>query len=210
MSFLNSKKSSSYSYSLSMSSSSSASSELDVDQSSSSTKEVFILPKPDTLVWATEQSGFPRLTDFTFPFWTLDCPSWSWSKYVDDDEIFSRALDDDFLLLIEPYICSSTFRMRFALSGQPYYILISSFISALKALDKSLDAWASRYRHFFYACVWGQSSQAYERPTSTIDQTWGFYDIWDFYDTKLLPWKWGTSTEGTVIQGNDIIISPSG
>jgi hypothetical protein len=31
--------------------------------------------------------------------------------------------------------------------------LILSFISTLKALDKALDEWASRYRHFSYACI---------------------------------------------------------
>jgi hypothetical protein len=61
-------------------------------------------------------------------------------KSVDNNEIFSRALDDDFLLLLKSYICSSTFQRRLALLSQPYSISISSFISAQKALDKALDA----------------------------------------------------------------------
>jgi hypothetical protein len=61
-------------------------------------------------------------------------------KCVDDDEIFSGSLDDDLLLLLEPYICSSTFQRRLTLLSKPYSISISSFISALKALDKALDA----------------------------------------------------------------------
>jgi hypothetical protein len=73
--------------------------------------------------------------------------------YIDDDEIFSERFDDDLLSLLEPNICLSTFQKRFGLSSKPYFILISSFISALKTLDKALDTWASRYRHFFYACV---------------------------------------------------------
>jgi hypothetical protein len=60
--------------------------------------------------------------------------------YIDDDEIFSGILvDDDLLSLLEQNIFSSAFQRRFALSSQPYSISISSFISALKALDKSLD-----------------------------------------------------------------------
>jgi hypothetical protein len=68
MSFLNSTKSSYSSYSSSVSSSSS---ELDMEQSSSSAKEVSILPKLDSLVWETEQSGFPRLADFASLFGNL-------------------------------------------------------------------------------------------------------------------------------------------
>jgi hypothetical protein len=37
------------------------------------------------------------------------------SKSVDDDEIFSRTLDDDFLLLLEAYICLSIFQRRLPL-----------------------------------------------------------------------------------------------
>jgi hypothetical protein len=29
---------------------------------------IFVLPKPDTPVWKTELSDFPRLADFTFSF----------------------------------------------------------------------------------------------------------------------------------------------
>jgi hypothetical protein len=65
MSFLNTTKSSCLSYSSYVSSSSS---ELDVEQSSSSAKEVSILPKPDSPVWETGQSSFPKLADFAFPF----------------------------------------------------------------------------------------------------------------------------------------------
>jgi hypothetical protein len=175
MSFLNSNKSPWSSYLSSVSSSSSSMSELDVEQSSSSTKEVHVLPKSDTLVWEIGPSGFPRLTDFTSSCWIVDYSSWSWSICIDDDEIFSSILvDDDILSLLESNISSSVFQRRFALSSKPYSILISSFISTLKALDKALDVWASRYRHFFCACVWEQSSNAWEKPISTIHQTWGF------------------------------------
>jgi hypothetical protein len=158
MSFLSSTKSSCSSYS-SFVSSSSSTSKLDVEQSSSSDKIFCVLPKLNPLVWEIEQSSFPRLAYLASSFWELDCPSWLWSKSVDDDEIFSGALDDYFLLLPEPYICSITFQRRLVLSSQPYSISISSFISTLKALDKTLDAWALRYRHFFCPYVWGQSSK---------------------------------------------------
>jgi hypothetical protein len=60
---------------------------------------------------------------------------------IDDDEIFSGILvDDDILSLFEPNICSSAFQRRFVLSSKPYSISMLSFISALKALDKVLDA----------------------------------------------------------------------
>jgi hypothetical protein len=60
---------------------------------------------------------------------------------INDDEILSGILIyDDLLSLLEPNICSSTFQRRFALSSQPHFISIMSSISALKALDKALDA----------------------------------------------------------------------
>jgi hypothetical protein len=77
---------------------------------------------------------------------------------IDDDEILSKTfVDDDLLSLLEPYIFSSIFQRIFALSSKPYSILImpststSTSTSTLKTLNKSLDAWASRYRHFSYA-----------------------------------------------------------
>jgi hypothetical protein len=73
---------------------------------------------------------------------------------IDDDEILSETfVDDDLLSLLEPYIFSSIFQRIFALSSKPYSILImpSTSTSTLKTLNKSLDAWASRYRHFSYA-----------------------------------------------------------
>jgi hypothetical protein len=73
---------------------------------------------------------------------------------IDDDEIFfDRFVDDDLLSLLDPNIFSSTFQRRFALSSKPYSISTLSFIFALKELDKALDACASRYRHFSYACI---------------------------------------------------------
>jgi hypothetical protein len=72
--------------------------------------------------------------------------------HIDDDEIFSETfVDDNLLSLLEPYICSSAFQRRFALSSKPYSILTMSSTSTLKTLDKTLDAWALRYRHFSYA-----------------------------------------------------------
>jgi hypothetical protein len=69
---------------------------------------------------------------------------------IDDDETFSGIfVENDLLSSLESILCSKAFQRRFTLSSKPYNILISSFISALKTLDKSLDAWASRYRHFF-------------------------------------------------------------
>jgi hypothetical protein len=56
----------------------------------------------------------------------------------------------------------STLQRRLALSSQPYSISISYFISALKALDKPLDAWASRYKHFF-ALVFKDNPLRYEK-----------------------------------------------
>jgi hypothetical protein len=71
---------------------------------------------------------------------------------IDDDEILSETfVDDDLLSLLEPYIFSSIFQRIFALSSKPYSILIMPSTSTLKTLNKSLDAWASRYRHFSYA-----------------------------------------------------------
>jgi hypothetical protein len=71
---------------------------------------------------------------------------------IEDDEVFSGTyVDDDLLSLLEPYICSNAFQRRFVLSSKPYSILIMSSTSTLQALDKALDAWASRYRHFSYA-----------------------------------------------------------
>jgi hypothetical protein len=138
MSFWNPNKSSSWSYSSSVSSSSS---ELDVEQSSTSAKIISVLSKPDPLVWETGPSNFSRLVDFTYSsFWTLDCSSGSWSVCIDDDEIFSRIFNDNLLSLLEPYICSNAFQRRFAVSSKSYSISISSFIFALKALDKALDA----------------------------------------------------------------------
>jgi hypothetical protein len=59
--------------------------------------------------------------------------------FIDDDEILSSTfVDDDLLSLLEPNICSNDFQRRFALSSKPYSILILSFISALRALDKAL------------------------------------------------------------------------
>jgi hypothetical protein len=61
--------------------------------------------------------------------------------YIDDDEISSGILvDDDLLSSLESNICSSTFQRRFVLSIKSYSISIMSSISALKALDKALDA----------------------------------------------------------------------
>jgi hypothetical protein len=153
MSFLNSIKSPRSPYSSSVSLSSLSSLEHDKEQSSSSVKIIFVLPKPNTPVWKTGSFDFPRLEEFSSSFWTLDYSFWSWSKCVDDDEIFSKAFDGDLLLLLDSYICLNTFQKRLALSSKSYYISISSFISALKVLDKTLDVWALRYRYFFYACV---------------------------------------------------------
>jgi hypothetical protein len=62
---------------------------------------------------------------------------------INDDEMFTGIfVDDDLLSLLDPYIHSSAFRRRFALSSKPYSISIMSSTSALKALDKALDAWA--------------------------------------------------------------------
>jgi hypothetical protein len=69
---------------------------------------------------------------------------------MDDDEIFSKTFDNEILSFLEPYICSSVFQIRFALSSKPYSISMLSFISALNALDKTLNACASRYKHFFF------------------------------------------------------------
>jgi hypothetical protein len=168
-------------------------------------------------ILCSNQTGpfdFSRLAEFSSYFWTLGCSSWSWSKCVDSDELFYGAFDDDLLLLLESYICSSTFQRRLALSGQPYSISISSFISALKALDKVLDAHASRYRHFFCPYIWGQSFKVWEMIIFTIHQIWGFIshkyeDIWVFHETKSVPSKWSTSTEGMVMQVSDIIFSPN-
>jgi hypothetical protein len=67
---------------------------------------------------------------------------------VDDDEIFSGTfVDEDLLLLLESYICSTAFQRRFSLLSKSYSIPIMSSTSALKALDKALDAWASRHMH---------------------------------------------------------------
>jgi hypothetical protein len=66
-----------------------------------------------------------------------------------DDGIFSNIfVDDDLLSLLEPNIFSNIFQRRFALSSKPCSISILSFISALNALDKALDACTSRYMHF--------------------------------------------------------------
>jgi hypothetical protein len=60
---------------------------------------------------------------------------------IDDDEALSGIfVEDDLLSSLEPNICSRALKRRFALSSKPYSISISSFISALKALDKVLDA----------------------------------------------------------------------
>jgi hypothetical protein len=60
---------------------------------------------------------------------------------IDDDETFSGIfVKDDLLSSLEPNIYSRAFQRRFTLSSKPYYISTSSFILALKALDKSLDA----------------------------------------------------------------------
>jgi hypothetical protein len=60
--------------------------------------------------------------------------------YIDNDDIFSWTFYDDLLSFLEPNISSNTFQRRFALSSKPYSISILSFISALKALDKTIDA----------------------------------------------------------------------
>jgi hypothetical protein len=73
---------------------------------------------------------------------------------IDDNNIFlATFVDDDLLSLLETHIFSSTFQRRFAQSSKLYSILIMSSTSAVKALDKALDAWDSRYRYFSYAWV---------------------------------------------------------
>jgi hypothetical protein len=73
---------------------------------------------------------------------------------IDGDETFSGIfIENDILSSLEPNICLRAFQRRFALLSKSYFISISSFISALKTLDKSSDACALRYRHFFYACI---------------------------------------------------------
>jgi hypothetical protein len=74
--------------------------------------------------------------------------------YISDGETFSGIfVEDDLLSSLEPNICSRAFQRRFALSSKLYSISISYFLSALKALGKTLDAWALRYMYFFCACV---------------------------------------------------------
>jgi hypothetical protein len=60
---------------------------------------------------------------------------------IDDDEIFfGTFIDGDLLSLLESHICSSILQRIFALSSKPYSISIMSSTSAIKVLDKSLDA----------------------------------------------------------------------
>jgi hypothetical protein len=60
---------------------------------------------------------------------------------IDGDERFYGVfIEDDLLSSLKPNIYSRAFQRRFDLSSKPYSISISSFISALKAQDKALDA----------------------------------------------------------------------
>jgi hypothetical protein len=52
---------------------------------------------------------------------------------IDDDEALSGIfVEDDLLSSLEPNICSTALKRRFALSSKPYSISISSFIFALR------------------------------------------------------------------------------